>query len=112
MISPDLPRPVAAGAAEQGVHAGGQLGRGEGLGHIVVRAGHQAGHLVHLLGTGGEHDDADFVVGGPDAAADLKAVDVRQHDVQQGHPGVRVVLQLLQRLARRSRPRWPRSPPA
>ena len=37
-------------------------------------------------------------VGGPDAAADLEAVDARQHDIQQRHPDIRVLLQLLQRL--------------
>ena len=40
-------------------------------------------------------------VGGADAAADLKAVDAGQHHVQQGHPGVPVVVQLFQRLLAR-----------
>ncbi|CAN4002036.1 hypothetical protein ICNMLN_ICNMLN_10855, partial [Dysosmobacter welbionis] len=58
-ILPNLPGLgdlLSAGPAEQGVHTGGKLCRGEGLGHIVVGAGHQSRHLVHLLGTGGEHD--------------------------------------------------------
>ncbi len=97
---------VAADAAVEGVHAGGQLGGGEGLGDIVVGAGHKAGDLVHLLGAGGEHDDADVRVGRADAAADLEAVDVRQHDVQQGHTDIGVLAQLLQRLLAGSRPRW------
>ena len=36
-------------AAHEGIYPGGKLRRREGLGHIVVRAGHQAGHLIHLL---------------------------------------------------------------
>ena len=72
--------------------------RGKGLGHIVVGAGHQARHLVHLLGPGGEHNDADAGIRGPDAAADLKAVDTGQHNVQQRHSGIRILLQPLQRI--------------
>ena len=48
--------PDAPGLVEPGIHPGGKLGRGEGLGHIVVRPRHQAGHLVHLLRAGREHD--------------------------------------------------------
>ena len=40
---------LAAGAAVERVDACGQLRRTEGLGHIVVRACHQAGDLVHFL---------------------------------------------------------------
>ena len=83
-------------AADEGVDPGGQLRRGEGLGDIVVRAGHQAGHLVDLLALGGEHDDAHLGAGGADAPTDLKAVDIRQHDVQQGKTDIRVCLDLLQ----------------
>ena len=88
----------AAGAAHEGVDAGGKLSGGEGLGDVVVGAGHEAGDLVHLLGAGGEHDDADGGVGGADAAADLEAVDAGKHDVQQGHADVGVLLQLVQGL--------------
>ena len=53
---PDLPGILgvllAAGAAEERVDAGGQLGGGEGLGDIVVRAGHKTGDLVHFLACG------------------------------------------------------------
>ena len=98
MDFPRLDGVLAASAAEQGVHPGRQLRRREGLGHIVVGAGHQARHLVHLLGPGGQHDDADLRIGGPNAAAHFKAVDARQHDIQQCHLGVGVLLQALQRL--------------
>ena len=89
---------AAAGAAHKRVHAGGKLGGRKGLGDVVVGAGHETGDLVHLLGAGGEHDDADGGVGGTDTAADLKAVDTGKHDVQQGDADVAVQLQLLQRL--------------
>ena len=89
---------VAANAAVEGVDAGGELCGGEGLGDVVVGPGHKAGDLVHLLGAGGEHDDADLRVARPDAAADLEAVHIRQHDVQQGHTHVGVQAQLLQGL--------------
>ena len=85
--------------AIQGVHTGGEFGGREGLGHIVVRPRHQPCHLVHLLGAGGEHNNADLGVARPDAAAHLKAVHLPgQHDVQQGHPNVRIAGDLLQGL--------------
>ena len=87
---------ISPGPAEQRVHPGGQLRRGEGLCHIVVGTGHQSRHLVHLLGAGGQHNDADLCVGDPDPAADLKAVDSGQHDVQQRHLGIRILLEPLQ----------------
>ena len=93
--NPVLP---AAGAAEQRIYPGGEFRRGKGLGHIVVRSGHQSGNLVHLLGAGGEHDNADLVVHGPDTAADLEAVDPRQHHIQQRHLHVRLFFQLFQGL--------------
>ena len=46
-------------AAIHGVNTGHQLRGAEGLGHIVIRAHHQAGHLVHFLCLGGQHNDAD-----------------------------------------------------
>ena len=89
---------VAADAAEQGIHPRRQLSGREGLRHIVVRTGHQAGHLVHFLCSGGEHNDADLLAGGADAAADLEAVDVRQHNIQNGNADVRVFCQTVKRL--------------
>ena len=80
------------------VDAGGELRRREGLGHIVVRPGHEARHLVHLLGPGREHDDADLLIGGTDVAADLKAIHIRQHNIQNGNAGVWMFLQTVQRL--------------
>ena len=89
---------AAADAAVERVHAREQLGGGEGLGDIVVRAGHEAGDLVHLLALGAEHEDAHLRAGRADAAADLKAVDIRQHHVEQRNERVRILLELFERL--------------
>ena len=86
----------AAAAAHQRVHPGRQFGGGKGLGHIVVRAGHQSRYLVHLLRTGCQHNDADIGVICPQAAAYLKSVDTRQHHVQQRHTDIPLGLQLFQ----------------
>ena len=88
---------AAAAAAHQRVHACRQLGRGEGLCHIVVGAGHQARHLVHFLGAGRQHDDANSGVVGPQTAAYLKPIDAGQHHVQQRYPDILLGLQLFQR---------------
>ena len=90
---------IAADTAVQRVNAGSQLGGRKGLGDIVVRAGHQAGDLVHLLRAGSEHDNAHLLVGGADAAADLKAVHVpRHHNIQNGNANVRGLSDGVQRL--------------
>lgn len=94
---------VRADAPVERVHAREQLRRGEGLCDIVVRARHQARDLVHLLAQRREHDYAHLGAGGPDAAADLKAVYVRQHDVQQRHAYVVVFLKQAKRLLARGR---------
>ena len=86
----------AAAAAHQCIHPGRQFGGRKWLGHIVVRAGHQPRYLVHLLGTGRQHDDADIGVIGPQTAAHLKSVDTRQHHVQQRHADIPLGFQLFQ----------------
>ena len=48
-LAPDPP--------EDGVHPGDDLGEGEGLGHVVVAADGQAGHLVLDGVAGGEEED-------------------------------------------------------
>ena len=91
-------RRVLAHAAHPRVPPRRQLGGGEGLGDIVVRAGHQARHLVHLLRARRQHDDADLRVRHADAAADFEPVDVRQHHVEQCDERVRILLELFERL--------------
>ena len=59
----------------------------EGLDHIVVRPQFQAQHLVKGLALGGEHDDR-RVARGADAPADLPAVHLGHHHVQQHKAGL------------------------
>ena len=87
---------VDAQTADECVHAGNKLGRGEGLCDIVVSAGHKAGDLVNLLILGGEHDDAHLGAGGADTAADLETVNIGQHNVKQSKADAGIDLQLLQ----------------
>ena len=89
---------VPADPAEEGVNPRGQLRRRKGLCDIVIRTGHQAGDLIHLLGPGGEHDNADLLAGGTNPAADFKAIRIRQHNVQDGNADVRILRQTIQRL--------------
>jgi hypothetical protein len=69
--------------AQHGLHAGHELARLEGLGHVVVGAQLQPDHAVHHLAAGGEHDQGD-VAGAADGAAQLEAVHLGQHDVEDG----------------------------
>ena len=88
----------AADAAVEGVHPGGKLRGREGLRHIVVSARHEPCDLVHFLSPGSEHDDADLLAGGPDPAANLEAVDIRQHNVQDRYADVRILCQPVHRI--------------
>ena len=88
----------AADPAVQRVHPGHQLRHRKGLGHIVIGTGHQTGDPVALLPHGGEHDDADLAAHAPDAAAYVKAADIRQHHVQHGDGHIVVVPKISCRL--------------
>ena len=72
----------AAGPAQRGANAGHQLGHLERLAHVVVRAGLETDHDIERVGARGEHHDRDRRRP-PDRAADLEAVQPRQHDVEQ-----------------------------
>ena len=73
--------PVVAFVPPQlGFHPGHQLQGEEGLGDVVVRPQGQAVDFVQLLPFGGEHDHR-VLVPFPDAPAQLKAADFRQHHV-------------------------------
>jgi len=86
---------VNAETADERVDARCELRGGKGLGDVVVRAGHKPGDLVDLLTFCREHDDAHLGAGRADAAADLKPVDIGQHDIQQGKADVGVLLELF-----------------
>ena len=77
-----------SGAADVGLDPGQQFPHAEGLCDIVVCPQLQAQHLVGLLLPGGEHQDGHRTASLPDAAAHLKAVHPRQHQIQQHQVGV------------------------
>ena len=76
-------------APEDRADPGDQLARREGLGHIVVGAHFEAEDLVPLLDASAHHDHGDRGQLGVllDAPADLPAVELRDHDVEQHHVG-------------------------
>ena len=81
---------AGTGAAGDRADAGEQLARRERLGHVVVGAHLEAEDLVALLDAAGDHDHGD-VLGVRvllEAAADLPAVELRDHDVEQDQVGV------------------------
>ena len=72
----------AAGTAEHCLDPGQNFPHFKGLGHIVIRAGTQAGDLVLYLTLGGEHDDGGLCFG-TDGLAQSPAIHHRHHHVQQ-----------------------------
>jgi hypothetical protein len=76
------------GAAQQGVHAGGQLAHRERLDHVVVGADGQTDEEVGLVVAGGEHQDRDRALG-LQATADLEPVEAGQHHVEHDRVGRR-----------------------
>ena len=66
-----------------GLDPGHQLQGLKGLGHIVVRPQGEAGDLVHALPFGRQHNNGEGM-GLPDLLAELEAVQIRQHHVQNG----------------------------
>ena len=75
---------------------GYHLQRAERLGDIIIRAQGQPGDLVRLLILGGEHDDGIIMIL-PDPAAEVKAIAVGEHDIDDGQiqPGLADTLQGL-----------------
>ena len=92
--------PVAdrADAPQQGPDASRQLLRGERLGEVVVGARLEPGDDVVGVVAGGDHHDRHVAVTAQ-RAAQLEAVDARQHDVDQHHVGQRAVEQVDRVLA-------------
>ncbi len=74
-------------AAQQRMHAGGQLAQAKRLGHVVVGTQVQADDLVNLLAFGGEHQDQSFVVFGAKLLADVVSAQARQHNVEHDERG-------------------------
>src|SRR2546426_1825770 len=74
--------------ADADLHAGSQLFVVERLGDVVVRARLQAGDHVLLPAARGQEDDVQRTRAraSPRAAADLHAIDLRHHPVEDGEP--------------------------
>jgi hypothetical protein len=73
-------------AARQHFQAGRQLLQGEGLGHVVVGAGLEAGELLLQGVAGGEHQHRRLLVGFvAQFAGHVQAVHARQGQVQHDH---------------------------
>ena len=73
--------------ADMGLDPGHQLPDGEGLGDVVVRAQVQAQNFVLLLLPGGDNQHRGVFPLVPEELAHLKAVHLRQHEVQQDQVG-------------------------
>ena len=87
-----LPGPVAPACAgarppEQGLDPGHDLARRERLHEVVVRADREAHDPVDLLAAGREHQHVG-VGEGAEPAADLDAVEAREHHVEDDDVGV------------------------
>ena len=95
-------RAAALAAAQQRTHPRLQLGEPEGLGEVVVGAEVETDHAVELAGAGGDDQDAAVEAAVAGRAAHVEAVHVGQPEVEDHDVG-RLVQQVLERLARRSR---------
>ena len=72
------------GAADEGLEAGGKLGKGEGLGQVIVGPGFQTLDAVVHGGLGAEDDDGSADFFGAEAMDQAEAVELGQHDVHHG----------------------------
>ena len=84
-----LPGAWRSSAPQQGADSQRELLEREGLGHVVVAAADEACHAIILGIARGEEDDRDEIPIGAQPAADLEAVDVGQHHVEDDDIGRR-----------------------
>ena len=82
---------LGGAAAQQRPHPGEQFGEPERLGDVVVGAGVEADHGVHLVGAGGQHQHREAVALGAQPSAHLQAVHPGQSQVE--HQQVDAALQ-------------------
>ena len=83
-------RRVGRPAPQKRIHARQQFSRPEGLNNVVVGTQVQAEHDILFLTLGGEHEHRHGHALLSQAATDLVAVHLRQHDVEQNQ--IRVLL--------------------
>ena len=69
-------------APQHGIDARRQFGQGKGLDQIVIGAFAQPVQTIIKRIAGGQHDDRRALAAGAQAAAELKAIHARQHDVE------------------------------
>ena len=79
---------VAGGAAQDGLHAGDDLGEAERLGDVVVAAGAKRLDLVLDCALCGEEEDRGLEAALAEATAYLEPVDVGEHPVEDDQVGV------------------------
>ena len=75
-----------AHAAHDGADVRHDDAGGEGLDDVIIRTNVQPQDAVRIFISGGDHQDG-HLRDAADAAADLKAVDAGQHDIQQDQRG-------------------------
>src|SRR6516162_8102416 len=75
---------------QEGIRAGQQFSELERFGHIVVGAQIQTQDDILLLTLRGEHDDRHVQPAAAHHTADLVAIDLGQHDIQQDQIGLSV----------------------
>src|SRR4030095_279607 len=73
---------VLSGAPENCLHSGKKLADAKRLGHIVVGSHLQTPDLVVILSFCCKHDDRSVEFLSPDFLADLIAINVRQHQIE------------------------------
>src|SRR5665213_2439071 len=71
--------------AHRGAHAGEQLLHAEGLGNVIVCAEVERSDLGALVPPAGKHDDGDALVAPADHAQELKALYVREAEIENDH---------------------------
>ena len=106
---PRRPRPARGPRRSAASHAGEELGQAEGLRDVVLGAELEPRDLVHLAGARAQDDDGHRLPLAPQRLEHLEAVQLGQHHVEDDQVGL-LGAGDRRALARRPRPRAPRSP--
>ncbi len=79
-----LARRLFAHSSQDGVDPGDQLFHAEGFGEVVVAADGEPPDPIVGGVSGGEEHDREVMSGGAELLADLEAVQIGEHDVEDG----------------------------